>query len=54
MLKYMSEQFPGAFEGYTLSVTESHQASKVDTSGTAKAIIQSFTALGAPLKSVSG
>eukprot|EP00210_Caulerpa_lentillifera_P009096 g8677.t1 len=51
MLKYMSERFPGAFTGYTLTVTESHQASKVDTSGTARAIIDSFEALGAPLKS---
>lgn len=46
MLKYMSDRFPGAFSGYTLSVTESHQSSKVDTSGTAKAVIQSFQTLG--------
>ena len=53
MLKYMSDRFPGAFSGYTLSVTESHQASKVDTSGTAKAVIQSFQALGTHMDGVT-
>ena len=45
-MKLMAEQFPGAFEGYTLTVTESHQSSKADTSGTAKAIVASFNDLG--------
>jgi len=45
-MKLMAEQFPGAFEGYTLTVTESHQSSKKDTSGTAKAIVASFNELG--------
>ena len=45
-MRLMAENFPGAFKGYTLSVTESHQSSKVDTSGTAKAIVQSFNDLG--------
>lgn len=36
----------GAFKGYKLTVTESHQSSKVDTSGTAKAIVESFNELG--------
>ena len=45
-MKLMAEQFPGAFEGYTLTVTESHQSSKKDTSGTAKAIVASFNDLG--------
>ncbi len=45
-MRLMAENFPGAFAGYTLSVTESHQSSKVDTSGTAKAIVQSFNDLG--------
>ncbi len=31
-----AQRFPGSFKGYSLSVTESHQSSKVDTSGTAK------------------
>lgn len=45
-MKLMAEQFPGAFAGYTLRVTESHQSSKKDTSGTAKAIVASFNDLG--------
>lgn len=35
-LEGMAAKFPGAFEGYTLTVQESHQATKADTSGTAK------------------
>ena len=46
-LELMSERFPGAFGGYSLRVTESHQAAKADTSGTAKAIVESFVKLGA-------
>ncbi|GJV24610.1 dihydrodipicolinate reductase [Tanacetum coccineum] len=42
----MSKQFPGAFSGYTLEVLESHQATKLDTSGTAKAVISCFQKLG--------
>ena len=46
MMETMAERFPGAFAGYTLRVTESHQASKQDTSGTAKAVVASFAKLG--------
>lgn len=42
----MSKQFPGAFSGYTLEVLESHQSTKLDTSGTAKAVISCFQKLG--------
>mmetsp|Transcript_55912 Transcript_55912/g.137353 ORF Transcript_55912/g.137353 Transcript_55912/m.137353 type:complete len:179 (-) Transcript_55912:802-1338(-) len=42
----LATQFPGAFAGYTLSVVESHQANKADTSGTAKAVVKSFQQLG--------
>lgn len=45
-MEIMAEQFPGAFSGYSLQVMESHQASKVDTSGTAKAVISCFQKLG--------
>jgi len=45
-MKLMADQFPGAFEGYKLSVVESHQKTKVDTSGTAKAVVESFRDLG--------
>jgi len=45
-LEAMAASFPGAFGGYRLAVTESHQRSKVDTSGTAKAVVESFRKLG--------
>ncbi|KAI5075708.1 hypothetical protein GOP47_0009784 [Adiantum capillus-veneris] len=45
-MEIMAEEFPGAFAGYKLKVTESHQSSKVDTSGTARAIVASFNKLG--------
>ncbi|XP_008808387.2 probable 4-hydroxy-tetrahydrodipicolinate reductase 1, chloroplastic [Phoenix dactylifera] len=45
-MEIMAEEFPGAFSGYTLQVMESHQASKLDTSGTAKAVISCFQKLG--------
>ncbi|KAL6867466.1 hypothetical protein ACP4OV_015490 [Aristida adscensionis] len=45
-MKIMSEQFPGAFSGYNLEVLESHQAGKLDTSGTAKDVIACFERLG--------
>lgn len=41
----LAEQFPGAFEGYDLSVRESHQKTKADTSGTAIAMTQSLASL---------
>lgn len=46
MMEIMAENFPGAFAGYKLRVMESHQATKKDTSGTAKAIVGSFQKLG--------
>lgn len=49
-LTRMAADFPGAFDGYALRVVESHQASKADTSGTAKAISDQLSLLvgGAP------
>ncbi|GMH83118.1 hypothetical protein TrST_g8033 [Triparma strigata] len=38
-LETLESKFPGAFKGYNLKVTESHQKKKADTSGTAKAVI---------------
>jgi 4-hydroxy-tetrahydrodipicolinate reductase len=35
-LQEMANRFPGSFGGYKLTVTESHQSTKADTSGTAK------------------
>ncbi|KAI8466135.1 MAG: hypothetical protein J3K34DRAFT_434831 [Monoraphidium minutum] len=46
VMEMMGEAFPGSFAGYELRVIESHQSSKRDTSGTAKAIVGSFKRLG--------
>jgi len=46
MLAYGAENFPGLFQGYTLTVHESHQQGKADTSGTAKAMVSYFNAMG--------
>ena len=45
-MQRMAADFPGAFNGYALSITESHQSTKVDTSGTAKALVECFQGLG--------
>lgn len=45
-MERMAKDFPGAFSGYKLEVTESHQKTKADTSGTAKAMVASFQQLG--------
>ncbi|XP_057478071.1 4-hydroxy-tetrahydrodipicolinate reductase 2, chloroplastic-like isoform X2 [Actinidia eriantha] len=47
-MEIMAEQFPGAFYGYSLQVMESHQANKLDASGTAKEVISCFQKLGVP------
>jgi 4-hydroxy-tetrahydrodipicolinate reductase len=41
-LEDLATKYPGAFAGYKLEVTESHQKTKADTSGTAKAVIDSI------------
>ena len=46
MMEYAANTFPGLFSGYTLTVRESHQAGKADTSGTAKAVVASFNRMG--------
>jgi 4-hydroxy-tetrahydrodipicolinate reductase len=46
MLTYAADRFPGMFTGYRLSVKESHQQGKADTSGTAKAVVKCFNDLG--------
>ena len=48
MMEYAAREFPGVLEGYRLSVVESHQEEKKDTSGTAKAVVRSFNGLGIP------
>lgn len=48
MIEFLSDNFPTAFDGYKLSVVESHQKTKADTSGTARAIVGSFQKMGLP------
>ena len=42
-MQHMADNFPGAFEGYSMEIKESHQSTKADTSGTAKAMVGHFT-----------
>ena len=44
-----SKQNAGSLTGSSLKIRESHQASKKDTSGTAKAMIKYFVLLGVPM-----
>lgn len=46
IMEYAATEFPGLFTGYSLEVKESHQKGKADTSGTAKAMVQYFNAMG--------
>jgi len=46
MMEYAAETFPGLFSGYALEIRESHQSTKVDTSGTAKAMVSAFNRFG--------
>ncbi|MFH2092841.1 MAG: dihydrodipicolinate reductase [Pseudomonadota bacterium] len=46
MMAYGAQTFPGLFKGYRLSVKESHQNGKADTSGTARAMVQYFNDMG--------
>lgn len=46
MMEYAAATFPGIFNGYTLTVRESHQSGKADTSGTAKAMVAYFKQMG--------
>ena len=48
MVEYAANVFPDLFARYSLEIRESHQKGKVDTSGTAKAMVEYFTKLGIP------
>lgn len=54
MMEMMAERFPGCFSGYSLAVAESHQRTKVDTSGTAKAVVASLNKMGLQFGEVGG
>jgi 4-hydroxy-tetrahydrodipicolinate reductase len=44
-LEDLAKKYPGAFASYTMACKESHQKTKADTSGTAKAVIDSLKQL---------
>lgn len=46
IMAFAGETFPDLFKGYTLTIAESHQAAKADTSGTAKAMVGHFNKMG--------
>lgn len=48
LMAYAAENFPGLFKGYQLTIRESHQSGKADTSGTAKAMVGHFNRMGIP------
>jgi len=50
LMAYGAEEFPDLFKGYQLTIRESHQAGKADTSGTAKAMVGYFNRMGIPFK----
>ncbi|MEO0603962.1 MAG: dihydrodipicolinate reductase C-terminal domain-containing protein [Myxococcota bacterium] len=45
---HLAETYPGAMRGGTLAIRESHQVSKRDISGTARAMLPDLAALGVP------
>jgi 4-hydroxy-tetrahydrodipicolinate reductase len=46
MMEVAADSFPDLFKGYSLTIRESHQKGKADTSGTAKAMVGYFRKLG--------
>jgi 4-hydroxy-tetrahydrodipicolinate reductase len=48
MMEYAATTFPDLFKDYSLKIRESHQKTKADTSGTAKAMVHYFNHLGIP------
>jgi 4-hydroxy-tetrahydrodipicolinate reductase len=46
MMEYGANTFPDLFKGFTLTIDESHQKGKADTSGTAKAMVKYFNKMG--------
>jgi len=46
MFQYAAEAFPGAFAGFDFELVESHQSTKVDTSGTMREMVKYLAQLG--------
>jgi 4-hydroxy-tetrahydrodipicolinate reductase len=51
MMEHAAHSFPDLFKGYNLTVRESHQKGKADTSGTAKAMVKVFNQMGVSFSS---
>ncbi|MBW1695598.1 MAG: dihydrodipicolinate reductase [Deltaproteobacteria bacterium] len=49
MMAYAADNFPDLFKEYSITIRESHQKAKADTSGTARAMIGYFNKLGIPV-----
>lgn len=45
---HLAANYPAALAGYKIAIRESHQSTKKDTSGTAKALVKDFAQLGLP------
>jgi 4-hydroxy-tetrahydrodipicolinate reductase len=52
MLEWAAKNFANVFKGYSIRIVESHQKTKADTSGTAKALLKSFLEMGANDKGI--
>jgi len=50
MMEYAARKYPGILKDYLVELSESHQASKKDTSGTMRSILQSIQKLGPEVK----
>ena len=46
MFEFASKNFKNSFKDYTMQIIESHQKGKIDTSGTAKKMVEYFNELG--------
>ncbi len=46
IMAFGARSFPGLFKDYTLTIKESHQKGKADTSGTARAMVGYFNEMG--------
>jgi len=46
MMEYAANTFPDLFKDFSLTILESHQSTKADTSGTARAMVSNFNKMG--------
>jgi len=50
MMEYIAKKYPGVLKDYMVSLSESHQAGKKDTSGTMRSVLKSIQKLGVPVE----